>query len=466
MVNILYRFQLALETPVGVAFVFFLFVLLVLFCIYWVLRQRQREEDSYAYTYQMHYQKIDALDIPMVFLGQHRASFFGRESLVNLENNTKAQALALPPDLCEEGVAGRFSQYTQALLSPENHKLSTYPWTYLKKGACVLVQGGLFHGERKGCSLQEFYLDRSLKQADVEWLLLNIVKALTHLHMQKNPKGQALYHGLVLPQSIFLHRDSLGCLQDLVLADHGFAYALGPSSLYNRLEQLKASSLPLDVLTQKDLEEQVNLLAPEQKHSQGLSDVGRASDFYTFAALALELFTREKFLPEKEPLWESVPTGWRSFLQRCLCVDPKKRPQDFYDLHVLLHDPDLALLHGENMPLDASPKPQKESFELKDLKSAFDRLQRGDSQSRGKSSDLQGIIDQAMKKLERAQWKEASLLYESAWKQKQGGAEVCVGLAISYYEQGLFKESEKFYHLAKEKSPLIAKRYREHLMKS
>ena len=461
--NFARRFEIIFESSVGSLLIFFFFVLVLLLGIYFILRLRQRRLDALAYYYQEHYEKVAAVTgSKFQYLGRHKADILGRKTIVTKDDDFFL-CLAPPPDLFDQKACERFRFYERAV---QHHKLplfSRYHWTYADEDLFISLQDRLLNKDgRMLPSLREYFLDRKLGLADGELILLEIARALASLHELKTEQGEQLYYGLLSPRSIHIAFDSRQRINEIVLPHHGLYFACSKKVLSARFDQIAKNEIQGIIENQslKDCFEELHYLSPEQKDVLSGFEVSAASDFYSFAVLAISLLTQKDYQGASFDI-KDLPEKWRGFIQACLDKNPDRRPKDFLELQDRLYDPDLALTHHQSEEDSTDEFLEDDDLSLNELK---DVLHSAKKESLGPSKDsYQKLKKLARQNLSYGKWSVAKKHLLEANEQKSSDAEVLVGLSIVYYEEGLLKEAEDFYQKAKAIDVRLAKRFREHI---
>lgn len=455
------RFQLALQSHLGPLLTGLFLLLCLLGTLYWFLIVRQRKRDLLAYHYRAHYERALDLAKELVFQGAHKAEFFGRQTLVRLPQGDLGLCLIPPPDLNNAETCNRFRCFWRATHFQQLPLFSQYTWKHDEQ-MLVLVQDQLI--DRKGkpyLNLKHFITDKRLLPIDREEILLEIARSLARLHDLHAEFGGYIYHGFLLPRSIVIHLDSGNRISHLAIANTGLAFALGPQKIWEQLEKLRLAKLPLERHGSHELLEQMTHLAPEQKDPGRLHDVGPACDFFAFGALAISLFTRQRYTERSTVKWDRLPEKWRPFVEACLSDNPRDRPQDFLELEDWLTDPELALTHQSSQgyaPGKRSPTIIEE--ETGPLSAMLERLHNPPIPTQ---KDLQELLHQAETAITGSRWKAARKLLEKALPIDGNHAPTHVKMAIVALELGDEKKAERHYNLAKQLDPKLAKQFREHL---
>ncbi len=254
--------------------------------------------------------------------------------------------------------------------------------------------------------------------------------------------------------------DSGNRVNHLAIAEAGLAFAFGPQEVCDRLEKLRLAKLPIERYCGHEILEQIGYLAPEQKDPRRLHDVGPPSDFFAFGALAVSLFTRQRFTSRDTVKLETIPEKWRPFIEACLSESPQDRPQDFLELEDWLTDPELALTHQTSSHSTNEEVPPITKKEVGPLSLMLERIR--DHQTEA-PENLSELLHSAEKAIAGSRWKPAKKHLNKALMIDPNHALTHVKLAIVSLELGDQKAAERHYNLSKQLNPKLAKQFREHL---
>lgn len=398
---LLHRLDLALHSPFGTVLIILAALLALLLASYaiWYWRKTQGVDDYFIQS--------EALAEPYLFKKQSQDSFWGRISTV-LEKTTQVEARCLIPleEWCKEEVCERFRLFAETLRSHPIAHIAPHLWFYAQGAKWMLVQENC---EQK-ISLSEYLLDRKLSIPEAEALLLDIACALSELHQL------GLYYGSLSPSAIYLTLD-----KRCELFDAGLAFAVGPELL---LARLQASE-----------DKEWSFLAPEQLDQTKLAEVGPAADFYSFAKLALKLFTHRI---SEDIDWSSVPEKWRPFLQCSLDPCANRRPRNFS-------------LFSSN----ATPAAALDAL-LSSLHQVHERQKERDKKK--KESLLLGNLA-----LKNYQWERAKTHFEASLQLDPSSACAHVGLAIVHRAKSDLKCAEAHFLEAQHRDPQAVHRFYDHI---
>ena len=464
------RMNLALQSQVGTIFIGLIVFLIILGLIYWMMSLRQKKRDILAHLHNSHYQKAKSRATSFDFIGSHKADFFGRQTAVRFKDGSVGLCLIPPPELSEEDVRERYRFFQRAVQQHPLPLLAPHIWKCDDK-ILILVQGSLLQKEGKFLlNIKHYLKDQRLRETDKERILLEVARALDALHGLHAENGEGLYHGFLLASSLFLEYDGSKTLRRIVLADAGMPFAVGPLKLYQRLLTLREGKLPIEKFRANELLEQIGMLAPEQRDLKHLHEVSPASDFYSFGALAVFLFTERNLNEVKGINWKKIPQKWHSFIKSCLESDTNKRPKSFAELEDWLSDPELALTHHESEDLEMFNRAETKSINnsseipLEALPDLLTRIRNTHpAQKQGKEDKLSVHMEAGLKAAKTSKWDIAKKNFKDAIKANPKHAEAHVHYAIACYESGDLKSAEQHYGVAKQCDPRIAKKFRDHI---
>lgn len=459
------RFQRAFESTLGQLFTGLVCVLAILAIAYAIVLWRTRRRDILKYRYENFYRHAESFCKAFHFVGIHKAGFFGRVSPVIFPDRTYGLCTIPPPDIVDEEVRERYRLFQRAT---SNHNLPLFAphlWSYDNE-MVISVQGRLL--QHDGCPLvhlQHYLLDKRLGRAYTEEILVNVARGLAALHNVSDDRGQKLYHGFILPRSLFIDFDVNRAINNILVSDLSLAFSLGPEKVYQQISALRGGKLAIEKYAARDLLEQLSMLSPEQKDHSRLDTVGPAADFYAYGALATVIFTQEPFRDYRSVSWTTVPKKWRSFLQSCLDDNPKGRPKDFLELEDWLTDPELALTIGcRDIDVDSiEDLPEEEETSLDDLLGVYQEACGVDQETEESSDPFTQSFDAGLRSLKIGRWKVAQEHFSKALILNPDHAEAQVSMAIACYEMGDLERAENFYNQAKNIDPTVAKCFREHI---
>ena len=468
--TLLERLQIAYQSQIGTLLLGLLFFLALLGFCYWLLLLRQKKKDIYAYLFRAHYENAQLLAKELIVIGGYKSDFFGRQNVIQLPNGKRGIFLVPPPDLSSEEIRDKFRCFSRAIENLRLPLLAPYIWKQ-DRDNLSLVQGNLFQPDGRALlSMKHYLFDKKITDTDKEKILFNIARSLATLHDVQAEIGGFFYHGFLLPRSIFLDFDVTYNVRRIVLADTGLVFALGPERLHQRLNQLREGKLPIEKFYAHDLLEQISMLAPEQKNPHQFDQVGPAADFFSYAALAIAMLTKRRFIHPQMVNWNDVPQRWRHFLKASLEEDPLKRPKDFMELEDWLNDPELALtnqmneIKQESIEVDFS---ENQNVSFSEMKQRIKNINPQPSQAATLSSvetdHLSKLLEAGVKAINTSKWEAAYKSYQEALNLSPDNPEIQAKLAIVCYECGDLKNAEFFYQKTKQSHPRLARAFREHI---
>lgn len=457
------RLQRALDSQLAAVLLVLIALLAVLAAAYAVMLWRQRQRDLLAYLNRGYYERAEHAVKGFSFTGAHRADFFGRVSPVLTEDRTYGLCLIPPPDALDDNACARFRSFSHALHGKKLPLFAPLVWKEAEQ-CLVTIQGKLVqHDGRPLLQLQHYLSDKRLGKAYTEEILLEIARAFGELHTHRTDEGEPLYHGFLLPRSLYIEFDVNRTINSIVIADLGMAMTIGPHAVHERITKLQQGKLPIDRFAAMGLLEHVASLAPEQRDPSRLNEVGPASDFYAYGALATVIFTQRPFSDVRHVRWDQVPERWRPFLKACLSERPSERPKDFLELHDWVSDPELALTlqHADLPTSEAAVTSEPQALDT--LAGVLEKVQARKAASVATSDEIGTDVAVGMKAIKMGRWEKAREHLLAAHNDDDPDAEVAVSLAIACYELGDLENAERYYNSAKEKDPTTARCFRDHI---
>lgn len=438
--NVFERLQRAFDTQVGFLFLALILTLLLLGIIYWLLMFRKKKRDLNAFHHRSYYEKADKI-IPYRPIA-HQADFFGRRSVVISPDNTFGVSLVPPPDLATLAIKEKYRRFSRAI--ENRHPPLIFPslWKNDEESWAIVQKGQLRPDGRYLLNLKYYLSGSKLLQTEKEKLLLELAKSLGQLHKLSTEAGEQLYHGFLIPSSLYLNVDENKIICGLTLADAGVSFSIGPEKILERLNLLKKGRLPIEKFKGLELIEQMRYFAPEQLDNNRANEVGQKSDFYLFGKLAMEAFKSQ------------LPQDWQRFIKACLEERPSDRPGSFSELEDRLSDPELALSTAFDNAVDVSGDRE---LEAADLLAKMKKLKEISVTKGG------NLVQEGIRACREARWSPARKLLQEAVKDDSKCAIAHAYLAIAFYELGEMKQAQKHYERAKELNPVEAKRFREHI---
>ena len=497
--NIQHRFELAFGSQLGVILFALMIALCLLLALYWALTRQKHKIDSIAFEHKSYFTQAEELASLFAFASTHKLDFFGRQTIVKSKQDGSYALCTIPSPLHGDLASReRFQRYHRATQHQKIPLLSELIWKHDQDSLVIIQDKIIRKSGRLRIGLSEYLLDHRLGVADCELVLLELSLALAKLHDIATESGEGLYHGFLLPRSLYLGLDSQKRITRLVVADAPFAISFGSERLYEMIQEVKQEKADvksdMEHTSRQTLLKQLPMLAPEQQSPEGLSRVGPPCDFFAFGALAVTLFTHHPFSSPEDIIWKDVPPAWQAFLKKCLEFTPSNRPQDFLEIQDRLTDPDLALTHvqtqitskanqaaAQSEMAPAIPKIQdtlegSKEIALNKLSSTIESLQQRLQQARRAENyteaeelapniikEISEKIISGMKALKNSRLQPARGHFDKAIELAPHHPEAHVGLAIVYYEEGDLKQAEYHYLMAKQMAPYTAKIFRDYI---
>ncbi len=463
------RFRAGFQTELGTIFLLLICVLIGLGLAYFLLLLYQKSKDRLRYQYQSYYDQAEKLLSAYTMVGKSVADFFGRETVIANSEDVKALCLIPPPPIVNETVKKSFEGYIRSIGTVNLGMLAPYSWTSTQNAWVIIQERLLYPDGRKLLTLDKYIKDGRLSIADKEKVLINTAKCLSRLHQCHTASGEALYHGFLLPRSVFIDIDSKNEIKEILIAYHGLAFSIGREIFQKHLHDLQKGKLIIDKWIANDLISQVKLLAPEQLNPKRLDEVGPTSDFFTFGNLALLAFSGSIIRDLKAFDWSVVPETWQPFLKSCLAENVKNRPKDFSELEEWLEDPEMGLtIHGAEVSLRDYQCTDRDSET--ELNRAPNKLDIEAVQSIGKTksenqapANFSEHFSAGMKAFSSSKWELANNRFKKAFELDKENLNARIHLAITFYEMGDLGKAESHYKHVKELNPQLAKAFRKHI---
>lgn len=415
----------------------------------------RRKPDLFAHQNRTHYKKAEGLAKNYFFTENHRNDFFGRMTVVMTVTGPYSCCLITPYELFDEDSQKRYHLFRK--LTEEHKELNVAPslWVHENQPLMIVYDKLVSSAGKILPTLSSYHSNKKLGRKDKENILLTLAKTLSGLHKLKTKSGEKLYHGFLLPRSFYLATDSYYAIKRFILADAGMAFALGPKKVYQRIEDLKKGNVLIEKNCSHEIISNLSLLAPEQKDPRRLHEVSFASDFYTFAAVAVTLFTGRKFSKPSEVDWLQVPEKWRSFLFSCMEDKVENRPNEFLDIENWLTDQELSLSFYKNSLNRARDIEEKEiqkqenltalTLLLKCLKQAQVIPPSNAKLSEELQKRLNHYLSEGLRAVAMSQWSEAKKHFHLVLKLCPNHTQAHANLAIIYYELNDLKAAEEHY---------------------
>lgn len=459
------RLRIAFTTELGAIFLLLVALLVVLGLIYALLLFRQRKKDRLKYLYNAYYEEAEKILESYSFEKNAVADFFGRESIVASTSGEKFLCIIPPPYKYSQEAKSRFEEYIRAIGTTSRTLLSHYSLTATEK-CWITMQEGLLHADgRKLLSIDKWVKDGRLTSAMVEQILVDIARTLAKLHLCHSERGNRLYHGFLLPRSLFVESDASGGIEKVVIANHGFAYAIGAKEMQHHFDELAAGKMCVDRFAADSLLNQISMLAPEQRERKAVDSVGPSCDFYSYAMVALYLFTGKKYSSPAEVDWNSIGEKWRHFLRSSLSNEVDKRPKSFDDLEVWLRDPEFSLtLKRENISINTlyeSGSASGEGEESLQLDAIRELTKRRGEEKEDLAFDK--LFNEGNAAFKNQCWEEAKSCYLKALELQERHPRLRLNLAIAHYELGEVESAERELEVVVSIDPKMAAEFRKHI---
>lgn len=271
--------------------------------------------------------------------------------------------------------------------------------------------------------LNEYILDKKLSEQEIESLLYKIANGLHALHQLQTEAGEYLYHGMLLPELIYIETNTSGEFRDVKIAGIGIPFGLSKKSV---LISAKAMLSPARL-------KQILFLEEFQNRQ---TKVSYKTDFCLFGILAIELFTKQHFLDPSSIVWENVPMEWRPFLKKSISPSPHSRPENFAELKIALDEPELLNLFYSD------PENEIESSSTETMPLTLD-ISILDAISSVNEAPKQ-TIELIAKAISGKKWKHGKKLAQQIIAQdKEDKGQALIYLAMCHYELGEKEQAEK-----------------------
>jgi hypothetical protein len=322
-----------------------------------------------------------------------------------------------------------------------------------------MTQTGII--DKKGrlvLTVRDLMQEGAVKPVDAESILLQLAHCLAALHDIKTAQGKLCFHGFLMPSNLYVRFSETGVLEDLSVADCGWAFALGLEGLQARLRDLRRGRLLIDDYTGRCILDQLAHLAPEVLDEGTEHLLGPEADFWSFGALACTLFTGQAFRDLGDLDWESVPSRWTAFLRACLNVDPHQRPKDFLELEEWLRDPDYALSHASNALHGVGEDAEQTRVDLAGL---IDQIRQRQVRELRAEGELAPLLDSIEGHLHAYRWQAAEDCLMKAEKVDARDGDVRLFRAVLDWELGRRTEAEAIYSELEAQDSQRAQRFRQ-----
>lgn len=439
--DVLFPLQQALKTPLGDILLFLLLALLVFSILqlyFWVRYGRKKDLGIYHHH---QFKKTEKLLKDYNFKGIALSDFFGRKQLISLFDGRYGQCLIMYPELCNESVFKRFEQYH---LLMQRQAASYFPINFVKLENNQLVNVETQFMKANGetlINLGHYSMDKTFSDAEKEHFLIDVAYMLEALHQIKTESGESLYHGFLLPTSFYFSMNIVKKITHIYLSNYGYAFALAPKHFQKWISKLLNGTYILDAFSMKHLQDFKFILSPEQTRQNW--HITSSTDFYSFAALAVYLFTQKPFNAVSEINWSMVPAGWRVFLKECLNSQPEERPSHFLELQEYFNAPDVQIAIESS--IDDSQTIAGKEGQLSSIQDYFEQVQ----QSKVQAPFFDQEWQEGYSAIKNQSWHQAQFIFEEMQKEGVRLFDAQLGLALLYYQKGEKEKAREHYMNAK-----------------
>lgn len=441
------------ESPFLTALFFISFFFVISTVAIGILLFVKRQTELFIQQSRNFYKKSEILVRDYYFTDNHKVDFFGRSSVVTSMGGPYASCLITPVELFSDASFLRFNTFVNLTKDKE---LNAVPilWSHMEQPFIIIYDKIIDPSGKVFPTLSKYLSNKKLGRKDKENVLLTLSKSLSTLHKLEDKSGEKLYHGFMLPRSFYLTIDSYHAIKRFQLGDAGMAFSIGPEKMFQRIQNLKKGHLLIEKHCAQELISQLTLLAPEQKDAKRLHEVSTASDFFTFAAVAITLFTGRKFSKPSDVEWLLVPEKWRAFLFSCMEDRIENRPSAFSDIENWVTDQELSLSFFKNSVLhNESSYSKNTEYEHSTVLPHLLQCLKNQVNSNIESSELQENVERYLnagfKAMAVSQWNEAKKHFLMVLKMSPSHSQAHANLAIIYYELNDLKNAEEHYEKAK-----------------
>ncbi len=436
--NVVYKFEQALRTPLGDLLLFLIvsFVTVFFFTLFFWMKFRWKN-DLLLY-YRFFFKKAEKKITDVTFSGAGEGDFFGKTQTVEFTDGRLGKSLILYPFPNGDQFAKRYDDYHMALLrSREPH----FPKTEygIEEGMFYCIETPpLLSAGKTVMHFSDYCRDHAFSLKERELFLLDIAYLLDALHRVKTETGEELYHGFLLPSSFYVTVNLLKKITGIHIARHGLAYAMDASVFLSRREEILEKKCRISPSFERELRQFSFLLAPEQKEP-GYA-ITPACDFYAFGALAVYLFTQKECEEVGKIDPRTLPAAWASFLLECLNPIPENRPTTFMELQELLENPENAFCFDEGFyPEEEGPSTHLQGT----VGSAYEKVRKKyDPENIEFSPEWQ----EGYRAVKNKDWEMAGAVFNRMMKEDKQLFHAHLGLALTYYRQGI-REKAKYHYL-------------------
>lgn len=436
--NLLFPFKHAFMTPAGDLLIFLLCCIATSLCCYLYFWFRFARQKDLTRCHWQEFKRTEKALNNLQFKGLPTTDLFGKKQIVALSDGRHGRCLIFYPELTDEKFCKRFEEYHR-LLSQQSH--SFFPENIVQIANHFLVTIETQFIKASGETLINFgqnNLDKKLSDAEKEHFLIELAYMLEALHDLKTNAGESLYHGFLLPSSFYFSINLVQKITHTYLSDYGCTFAMGADKFHIWLNKLFQGKYVIDSMVKKQILDYQFIFSPEQR--QKGTPITSATDFYSYAALAVYIFTQKGFEVQSEINWELVPKGWRLFLKQCLAENPANRPINFLELKEYFDDPDLII------EADLSEKiADRDPFSLSSVKKYFDQA------IKTKQSELNFDIKwyEGYQAIKEKDWSKALNIYSSIQEENLKPFDAHLGLALLYFQKGDSALAQQHYLEAK-----------------
>lgn len=444
--EIIYRLQEALKSPLGDLLIFLVLLTLTLSFFYLYFWARFSNNKNLVLKHHFAFKKMEKNVSEVTFLESGTGDFFGKKQMVELAGGRSVMSTLFYPELNTEKTITRFKQFHLSLKA--SHCLTLLKQQQHFKSEFVLSLDPL---SNKKMGSHQVFLDQFIQQnmmtaADKEFFLLDLAHTLSELHEHKTEAQETLYHGFLLPNRIVLHLDMVKRIQQTDLLDNGLAFSLGSDLFKQWYQKIASHKLNIDPLVQQTLKKYAFILAPEQRNTSMHLSVSEACDFYAFGALSLYLFNEECLDEISNEHFSACPASWVPFLKECLASNPQERPKNFLELKEYTSHPEVTIQHlGDEMGIDPSLH-QLGDLADQEIKPLFDHIQKMKNHEAHFSNQWH-LGYQAIRTKE---WTEALGIFNQMMKEDPLVFNAHLGLALTYFKKGE-QEKAKYHYLQAKK---------------
>ncbi len=437
--NLLFPLKHALSTPVGDMLIFLGISLLAAMSFYLYFWLRFARQKDLTKCHHAQFKRTEKGLSEIEFKGLSYSDFFGKKQIAALANGHFGQSLIFYPELSSKEVAQSFQDYHMLL---QRQSIPYFPKNqiYFENDQLVNIETQFMKANGETLiNFAHYSADKTLSDAEKEHFLIDIAYMLEALHKVQTESGEALYHGFLLHSSLYFSINLVKKITNIYLSNYGCAFALGGELFQNWLTNFFEGKYIVDSQVRRDILANAFIFSPEQR--SGNYKITSATDFYSFAALSILLFTQRSFESPEDINWKKVPTRWWMFLKQCLSNNPNKRPINFLELKEYFGDPDLEIESSSRDSAEVSTDTEK----LDSIKGYFDQIKKNQQSAlvfdklwhEGFTAVREGNYDKALK------------IFSAMLNENKKSFDAHLGLALLYYQKGEEKEAKEHYLEAK-----------------